>query len=317
MGPRYVLVLVLAALPAFCAAEKAYELNGKLEPGARASVGLHGAVRPFSASVLTDSSGTFRFRKLAAGTYTVAVFVPGRGETRQTIDVGPGTADNKGRVRVTIQLDDSRFAAAALRSGAIVSRRELSVPESARHEYDEAQKSLARYDVTGAAGHLKKAVEIAPQFAAAWNNLGTIAYQTRQYEDAEDYFRKALEQDGNSFEALVNLGGVLVTLLKVEEALRYNTFAVLSRPNDALANSQLGMTYFELGKLDLAEKHLLIARKIDPGHFSHPQLLLAEIYLRRNRKAEAAAQLEEFVRLHPDSPDAAKLKAGAEKLRAQ
>ena len=63
------------------------------------------------------------------------------------------------------------------------------------------------------------------------------------------------------------------------------------RPNDALANSQLGMTYFAMGKFELAEKHLKEARTLDPGHFSHPQFVLAKIYMRRSDREAAAAQL--------------------------
>ena len=60
----------------------------------------------------------------------------------------------------------------------------------------------------------------------------------------------------------MNLGGVLVNLHKLDEAWDYNVHAVLVRPNDALANAQLGMTYFELGNLELAEKYLARARQI-------------------------------------------------------
>ena len=53
-----------------------------------------------------------------------------------------------------------------------------------------------------------------------------------------------------AYEPLVNLGGVLVTLNKLDEAWKFNGFAVLERPGDALANSQMGMTYFGLGDFD-------------------------------------------------------------------
>ena len=45
---------------------------------------------------------------------------------------------------------------------------------------------------------------------------------------------------------------MLINLNKLDEAYQYNLHAVLMRPNDPLANSQLGMTYFELGKPELA-----------------------------------------------------------------
>jgi tetratricopeptide (TPR) repeat protein len=293
-----------------------YELRGRILPECSASVSLYGATTPFSDSTLSDSRGRFHFRKLLPGAYTVAVFVPGRGEARQTIEVGPSLANPKGRVEITLELPDAKFERRdTLRRGATVSARELAVPERAVQEYQEAQKRLARRDVSGAVEHLESAVALAPRYAVAWNNLGTIAYQTRQYPKAEEYFRKALEADPDAFEPLVNLGGVLVTAAKTDEALKYNLYAVLKRPDDALANSQLGMSYFLLDRLDQALKYLTIARQIDPAHFSHPQLVLAEIHRRRGDRAAAAAELEDFLRRHPDSPDMAKIKAELVALR--
>ncbi len=105
----------------------------------------------------------------------------------------------------------------------------------------------------------------------------------------------------------MNLGGVLLNLGKYEEALQYNNEAAKRRPQDALAQSQLGMTYALLNQLDSAEKHLSNAIRLDPDHFSHPQVLLAQVYARKNDPARAAEQLEDFLRRHPDWPTAAKM----------
>jgi len=219
-------------------------------------------------------------------------------------------------VAVTLRLESARFESNdTRRRRATVSARELSMPARARHEYEEAQKRLSRPDVEGANAHLRRAVEIAPQFSAAWNQLGTIAYQSRKYAEAENHFRKALASDPQAFEPLVNLGGVLLNLGKPDEALQLNLYAVLRRTNDALANSQLGMSYFLTGKPDLAEKYLTIAKQLDPAHFSHPQLLLSEIHLQRNERAAAIEELEDFLRRHPDAPEAAGVKATIQRLR--
>jgi type IV pilus assembly protein PilF len=198
---------------------------------------------------------------------------------------------------------------------ALVSVKQLSIPDSARREANNAQERLARNDVPGAVAALQRAVKIAPQFASAWNHLGTIAYQTADYKSAEQYFRKSLEAEPDAYEPLVNLGGVLLTLGQAPDAWSYNINAVLKRPHDALANSQLGMNYFEFGKLDLAEKYLKEARRLDPGHFSHPQLLLAEIAFRKGDLNAAAGYLEDFLDRHPDAPNAPKIRARVDSLR--
>lgn len=303
-------ILILAALQAQAAH---YTLQGRIVPETEASVTLHGATMPFESATLSDHRGRFRFRDLAQGTYTLAVFEPERGEARLTVEIGPGVADAKGRVTVSMHLRNSSFESAGAHS--TVSVRELSIPAKARQEYEEAQKKLSRPDVPAAVEHLQRAVEIAPQFSAAWNQLGTIAYQRRQYAQSEGYFRKALAADANSFEPLVNLGGVLLNLGKISEALQYNRFAVLRRPNDALANVQLGMSYFAAGKLDLAQKYLTTGEHLDPAHFSHPQLLLAEIHIRRGETAAAIAQLEDFLKRHPDSNEVPRVKEAIARLR--
>ena len=313
---RFALLLMFAILCAWGETDR-YELRGRLLPATRASVWLDGATAPFEESTLADDDGHFRFRGLLAGTYTLGAFVPGRGEMRRTIEVGPSHADARKRIELTVVMRDGEFESRGiLRRGAIVSARELAIPERAHREYEEAEKRLARRDVEGAVAHLDRAVELAPQFSEAWNHLGTIAYQARDYTRAESCFRKALQADPADFQPLVNLGGVSINLSKFEQALQYNLYAALARPNDALANSQLGMSYFYLGKLDLAHKYLTAAKRLDPAHFSHPQLMLAEIYLRRQDRAAAAGELEEFLQYHPDSPEAGQIKEKLAQLHA-
>ncbi len=307
-------VLCLTAL----AKDAVYELSGHIEPETRASVSIYGATTPFSDATLSDDHGRFRFSRLAAGSYTLAVFVPERGEARKTVEVGPRSADSRGRVAVSLNFKDSDFTFDDVtRQRNAVSTRELSVPERAWREYEQAKKDLARRDAAAAGSHLEKAVTVAPQFEQAWNTLGTIAYQAQKYERAEQCFRQALAQKPEAYEPLVNLGGVLINLHKLDDAREYNQRAISIRPNDALANSQLGMTYFELGRLELAEKYLLRAVEIDPAHFSHPQLLLADVHVKLNRPHRAAEDLESFLEHHPDWPRTAEIRTAVSELRKQ
>ncbi len=279
----------------------AFEVLGSVEPKGDASAVLHGATTPFVMTAKSFPGGEFHFSKVPQGIYTLAVSVGGRGDAQTTIEVGPKTADAKGRVRVTISVDPTRDSTEPHHT---VSARSLAVPAKAAKAYAEADRRLAKRDIAGAVEELRRAVEIFPKFSAAWNHLGTIAYQTKKYTESAEYFRTALAADPGSFEPLVNLGGVSINLAKLDDAYQFNLRAVLRRPNNALANAQLGMTYFALGKPELAEKYLKEARRLDPGHFSNPQLILAEIAARRGDRAGAATWLEEFLRYHPDWPAA-------------
>jgi tetratricopeptide (TPR) repeat protein len=312
---RFLLPAVLA-IAAFAAGPQ-FEVSGRIAPPRTASVTLYRVASPYTVSTLTGEDGHFTFKKLEPGAYTIAVLDPARGEARRTIEIGPASADEHARITLSLDLKDADFVLGdTLRRRNSVSTRQLAIPEKAIRDYEDAQKDLAKKQVDSAVERLEHAVALAPQFSTAWNNLGTIAYQTQKYDRAAECFRQALKADPRSFEPLVNLGGVLINLHQVEEAWDYNVRAVLERPNDALANSQLGMTYFEMGRLDLAEKHFEVARKADPAHFSHPQLFLAEINLRRGDKRAAADDLEDFLKQHPDWPQAAKVRAAIEEWRS-
>jgi tetratricopeptide (TPR) repeat protein len=281
----------------------AYDLTGRIDPPVAIQVYLHGATTPFESSTGSGDNGRFRFRRVAGGTYTLTI-----ANSTRTIEVGPGTSDAKGHVDVVLHMDGPRTA------DATVSVTVLSIPDRAVHEYEEAQRCLAHRDSDCASGHLSLAVKTAPQFVAAWNGLGVIAYQTQRYTDAETNFRRALAADPDAYEPLVNLGGVLLNLERPQEALAYNERAVARRPKDALANSQLGLSYFGLHEFEQAGKYLKAAVSIDPSHFSHPQLALAEIDIERGDRAAAVQDLRSFLDHHPDSPQAAAIRQRIEEL---
>lgn len=285
-------------------------LVGRIRP---MQVTLFSVDTPYTSSTLTDPGGTFRFRSLPSGTYTVAVRRRSIGEVRRTVVVSASLADRKGAIRVTVPFTASE---AAGKNGGIVSAKQLTVPERAWKKYADAQKRLEKHDVDGARRILAEAVEQTPQFTAAWNSLGVIAYQTHDDPHAEEYFRKAHDIEPDAFEPTVNLGGVLLHQGRLQEALDYNQQALAARPKDALANVQLGMTYYRLGDLERAEPPLAAAKQADPSHFSRPQLFLASIYQKRGDRQAAARELRDCLARHPDSADAATLRRRIQALES-
>lgn len=297
--------LLLTIIPSGAVAGKSvFQVVGRIVQGdgalfrdALPVVFLHGSLTPFSAQAPVGPDGRFRFKKIPAGTYTLAAAVPRLGERRKTIEVGPSFADSNGNVAVEISFEGT----ISWEKKGTVSAAELSVSENSRQEYRKAQECLSRQDVQGAIARLTKAVELSPQFAIALNQLGTIAYQTGKFQQAEEYFRASLKQDPGLYAPLVNLGGALLALRRDEEGLAVNQDAVRTMPGDALAHAQLGKNYYYMGRFDEAEIHLKRAAMLDPSHFSHPQIVLIDLYLRRNQLQEAVGEMEAFLKLHPDS----------------
>lgn len=263
-------------------------------------VNLFGVETPFAEAAEVNRAGEFRFHSLTPGNYTVAVVRNGLGEIRRTVVISSALADRTGVVRATIPYTAAE--AAANPSSGVVSVHQLSIPGNASAKYAEAQKRLAARDPDGAVRILEEAVALAPEFSTAWNALGVLAFQTGDAEHAEAFFRKALAADPEAFEPLVNLGGVLLKRKDLAHSLAVNQRAVLARPEDALANAQLGITCFKLDQLDQAEQYLLAAKRLDPAHYTQPQLFLADIYVHRGDRAAAIQELENLLEIRPDGP---------------
>lgn len=316
-----IMILLLAAIPTGAVPDKSvFQVVGRILQGDGAPfreavpvVFLHGSLTPFSAQAPVGPDGRFKFKKIPAGTYTLSAAVPRLGEMRKTIEVGVSFADSNGNIATDISFDGT----ISWEKKGTVSAAELSVSESAKQEYRKAQDCLSRQDVQGAIARLKKAVELSPQFAIALNQLGTIAYQTGKFQQAEEYFRASLKQDPGLYAPLVNLGGALLALKRDEEALAVNLDSVKVMPGDALAHAQLGQNYYYLGRFDEAEIHLKRAEALDPSHFSYPQVVLIDLYLRRNRPQAAVDEMEAFMKLHPDSDWVPKIRKLLETTRAR
>jgi tetratricopeptide (TPR) repeat protein len=293
-----------------------FTLEGVLTPVRFARVSITGT-NGYSANTPVYWDGKFKFKKLKQGSYVLTAYVPRVGEFRQTYNIGPSSVDEKGRMKVQILVHPSRATRVSTpRDRFTVSAKRLSITEKAWKEYFESHKKIRKQEFDEAVKHLEKAVAISPQFAVAWNQLGTLSYQKRDFKAAEQHFREAHKQDDALFEPVVNLGGVLLQTNQLEEAVAFNKQALEMRPRDALANAQMGLTYYEMKRWDEAIRYLNETKRLDPGHFTNPQLTLSDIYIKRGARAQAATELENFLRHHPDYAQAANIRSAIGKLRA-
>ncbi|MBI3934408.1 MAG: tetratricopeptide repeat protein [Acidobacteria bacterium] len=316
--------IVLAGFPAHTSTPppKTLEFRGRVVlpvravlRGKRITLSLLHVGTAFSAQTRADSNGRFRFKKIPPGTYSLSIFVPGAGEIRSTLDITPAFADAEGRVEKEFSYDEEALAQQALPpQQGVVSVRELTIPRRARSEYAAARRDLRNHRVDSAWRRLQKAVEIAPQFVEALNYLGVLAYQQRDFTAAEEYFRQALEQEPDAYEPLVNLGGALLSLDRIGEAVEVNTRAQAAQPKDPLASAQLGLSYYMQGNDEEALNYLLLTEQLDPAHFTNPQIPLANIYLRNADKQSAIEELEDFLNRHPDSPVADSVRAMIQRI---
>lgn len=306
-----------AATPSKSAPRDELSLDGRIQYPGRTRffyVSLYHVESPFTSTVLADSIGQFHFSHLVPGTYTVAVTRRGLGEIRRSVVVTPAFANKKGVVKVEIPYSSAEAARAPTSS--IISAQQLAVPFKATRKYAQAQERLSKHDIPGAAKLVKEALEVFPDFMAAWNFLGVLAFQDHDLHQAEQYFGRAHQVEPQAYEPVVNLGGVLLAEGRPQEALSYNMKALSLRPNDVLASAQTGLSYYQLGEFAEALPYFEYTKAVDPAHFTLPQLYLASIHERSGNALAARLELEDLLARHPDDPNAALVRKRLTTLQA-
>jgi tetratricopeptide (TPR) repeat protein len=128
----------------------------------------------------------------------------------------------------------------------------------------------------------RRAIELNPEAAGAYINLGTIYYNLRRLDDAEKCYRAALAIDRQYALAMFNLGNVCDEQGKLPEARRYYEGALQLSPGYADAHYNLALVYEKLGLRSRAIHHWRAYLKLDPSSpwASHARQQLSDQALR-------------------------------------
>jgi len=105
---------------------------------------------------------------------------------------------------------------------------------------------------------------IRPEHAPALINLGTIHYNLRRYELAEEHYRKATVADPEYALAFFDLGNVLDEMQRLTEATVAYQKAVALVPQYADAHYNLALAYERQGQRRRALRHWLAYVRLDP-----------------------------------------------------
>ena len=113
-------------------------------------------------------------------------------------------------------------------------------------EAGEKQRAIALYE---------EILEIDPEYAAAYINLGTIQFHLRQFGRAEQLYRRATEADPTYVLAFFDLGNVLDELERPDESIAAYRQAVALAPHYADAHYNLALAYERKGQCRPALRH--------------------------------------------------------------
>jgi predicted Zn-dependent protease len=174
-----------------------------------------------------NDSCEVNFSSISPGTYRISV----TGQTfdrsdTHTVEINSsGMNDVEVRVQRKAQLPPSKISP-------LVSASDLSVPASAKKEFDKAAELMARQNWTKAIEKLNHAIAIAPNYSTAYNDLGVAYGHIGDHEHQFSSFQKAISINEHCSPAYANLARMSIDSGDLPEAEKLLNHALEYEPNN-------------------------------------------------------------------------------------
>jgi hypothetical protein len=200
-----------------------------------------------------------------------------------------------------------------------VSATTLQAPKEAQKAFEKGVKETRgdkpKWD--RAAKELSKAVELYPQFAEAWYELGEARLRLQDVAKAREAFQHAIEADANFQKPYAPLSLIELKQGNKEDAARLADKAVSLNPGLTEAHFYAAMAHFMLGNLDRAGEAGLMVKK-QGGAQSYPRVLviLGDYYAQKQDFVASAQSYGEYLEIEPDSPMAEQVRKRLEEWKS-
>ena len=194
--------------------------------------------------------------------------------------------------------------------GTTISATTLQAPKDARRAYDKAREALRKGKTNEAEKEFDKAVAAYPQFAAAWNSLGEIHEQSREWADARRCYAQALAADAKLVTPYLHLAKLSLAEKNWQDVAATTARLIKLDPYDfPEAYFYNAVAGYNVQKYDQALASAREAQKLDTAHkFPRVEQLLGLLLYRKQDYAGAAEQMRKYLALAPDAPDVGQVK---------
>lgn len=189
--------------------------------------------------------------------------------------------------------------------GTTISATTLQAPKDARKAYEKALEASRKGKVEDARKNLEKAVNVYPQFAAAWSELGAIHEKNNDLAEARKCYAQSIASDPKLLTPYLHLAQLSAMEKNWQEVDETTDRLIKLDPVDlpeayyfnAVAN-------YNLKKFGDAEVSARAAQKIDTAQrFPKIEHILGAILYEKQDYAGAAEQMRLYLQLTPGGPD--------------
>ncbi len=160
-------------------------------------------------------------------------------------------------------------------------------------------RCLRQDNLQQAASHFRKAVQFAPEYPKAHNNLCYVLLELEDIPGAIESGRQAVRYDPNYHRAHNNLGNALRTNDELERAISHYRKAIQLQPEYMLAHNNLGIALRAIGELEDARGHCEQAIRLQLD-FGLAYVNLAEVLLEMGQLHDAQQTLRRALDAQPN-----------------
>jgi len=129
-----------------------------------------------------------------------------------------------------------------------------------------AAVAVARGDWPRAEAEARRAVELEPGRASAWNHLAVALEEQGRSDEALAAYERAREAEATYWQAVFNQGLLLRKLGRTQQAIAAFQEVLRQSPGHAASHYELGVLHGARGEAGLAREHLEAALEADPDH---------------------------------------------------
>lgn len=132
----------------------------------------------------------------------------------------------------------------------------------------------------------KKATELKPDYAKAYNNIGNVHYKLKNTDEAIEAYQMAIKVSPNYASAYHNLGNIYSDIGEIDKAIEFMEKALELKPEERNTYNSLGWVNLQIRLYKKAKKYLKKARKFANGD-GYPEQNLGHLYMLLNNYEKA------------------------------
>jgi tetratricopeptide (TPR) repeat protein len=194
--------------------------------------------------------------------------------------------------------------------GLTISATSAAAPEEAKKSLEKGYEQEKKKKLDTAQRSFQKAVDLYPQYAVAWFELGRISLAKGDVQGARRSFNKSLASDSHYVNPYLGMAQIAAQEQKWQEMADLTAKVValnpINFPNAWFFN---GYANYNLGRMADAEKSTLEGIKIDPEHhFPKLEYLLGMVLMERRDYVGANEHMENFLHAVTDQREVTEAK---------